>query len=431
MRFQCVADWLHWQQQLHPSAIDLGTERVQRVGRAMGVLTPDEPVISVAGTNGKGSTVAFLEGLATETGYRPGSFTSPHILAYNERIRIDGQPVDDATLLAAFDAVDRARGATTLSFFEFGALAALWCFRERDASPWLLEVGLGGRLDAVNALDAEVAVVTSIAMDHADWLGSDLDTIATEKAGIMRAQRPAVCGEREPPLGLLSAGAAHGATLVRRGRDFDAQRQEGGWRWIGRNHCLEDLPLPAWAGDQMDNAATALAAWEAAEGKLIFPSSNQAAAGIASARLAGRLDWVDDEWLLDVAHNPAAAERLGSSLAQLEPARPRRAVFGIMARKDLAGVVNALAPVIDVWHPLVLPDDDACSLDAMVGACHQAGGRVGQAGSPEALLPAVAALPGTKLACGSFRTVEEVMRWYRTSTWGRSPPSEMRSCNKG
>jgi dihydrofolate synthase/folylpolyglutamate synthase len=412
MRFARVADWLDWQLQLHPRVIEPGLERVRAVAGALDLLAPGATVITVAGTNGKGSSVAFLESLARASGYQPGSYTSPHMLAYNERIRLSGQDVDDALLVRAFDAVDRARGDTTLTFFEFGTLAALWCFREVGADPWILEVGLGGRLDAVNVLDADVAVITSIALDHADWLGDDLDGIAHEKAGILRAGRPAICVDPQPPGGLATAAAAAGAQMLWRGRDFDAETTGDTWQWWGGERELADLPLPGWAGGDITNAAGALAAWQAAEPRLSFPAPENLARGLRGAQLRGRMEWLADDWLLDVAHNPAAAQRLARALRHGAPGRPVRAAMGAMARKDAAGVVAALASVVDVWHPLALPDEDAWSADEMSKVIAGAGGQLGESGAAEVLFPMLAERDGVKLVCGSFRAVELAMRWY-------------------
>lgn len=413
MRFARVADWLAWQQTLHPRIMDPGVERVASVGDSLGVLEPQSTVIVVAGTNGKGSTVAFLEGLAREAGYRPGSSVSPHIFAYNERIRIDGACVTDDMLLAAFDAVDRARGDTTLTFFEFGTLAALWCFRETGADPWVLEVGLGGRLDAVNAVSSDVAVVTSIAMDHADWLGNDLDTIAREKAGIMRQERPAICGQADPPTGLREAARERGARLSCRGSEFDVQPDGGAqWSWHGRREQLDGLLMPAWAGGLADNAAAALAAWEAASPPLTFPTAEQASRGLACAILRGRMERLADDWIIDVAHNPAAAGRLAAWVAEQDFPRPLRGVFAVMARKELAGIVAAMAPVVDIWHPLALDDEQARPVSDVTAAIEAAGGHMGAGGPPAQLLPQLGAYDGTKLVFGAFRAVEETMRWY-------------------
>jgi dihydrofolate synthase/folylpolyglutamate synthase len=430
MRFSRVADWLQWQQQLHPRAIDPGLDRVSAVGEALGVLAPSATVISVAGTNGKGSTVAFLESLATELGYRPGCYTSPHIRVYNERIRVAGEPVSDEMLLAAFDAVDRARGDTTLSFFEFGTLAALWCFARSGADPWLLEVGLGGRLDAVNAISADVSVVTSIALDHADWLGNDLDAIGREKAGIMRRGRPAICGMATPPAGLLAAASEHGARTIRRGIDFDGHDHGASWDWRGVREVLPGLPRPAWTGGVVDNAATALAAWEAAC-SLRFPDAAQAQRAVAATWLPGRLQWLDTNWLLDVAHNPAAAQRLADGLSRLTLVYPVRAVIAVMARKELAGIVRALADVVTVWHPLILDDDDAWDPDDVAEAVRAAGGEVGAAATPASLFDDLDEEPGTKLVCGAFRAVEEAMRWYGEQPVAHDAGTERGACSKG
>ena len=346
-------EWLARIERLHPSAVDLGLERTARVARRLGLERPSVPVFTVAGTNGKGSVCALLEAVLHAAGYRVGRYTSPHLVRYNERVRVGGIEAPDAELCAAFRTVEAARGDTSLTFFEFGTLAALAHFRAQGADVLVLEVGLGGRLDATNVVDADVAVVTSVALDHADWLGDDIDGIAREKAGIARAGRPLVCGTSGPPSGLLARAEEVGAALWLRGRDFDGVRASGAdtWDWHDRRHARAGLPLPALAGGyQVDNAVTALAALAAGG---LLPDDASIARGLRAVRVQGRFEChvVDGvEVILDVAHNPAAAAVLAGALRERPGQGRTLAVLGMYRDKDAAGVATALAPVVTAWY---------------------------------------------------------------------------------
>ena len=318
MTARTLPEWLAFIERQHPKTIAMGLERVRAVADAM-VLTgltrsgPAPHVITVGGTNGKGSTVAFIEAIARAAGLRVGAYTSPHLLRYNERVRIDGADADDAALVAAFEAVEAARGGmpgggVALTYFEYGTLAALWLFARSDLDLVVLEVGLGGRLDAVNIVDADVAVITTVDLDHQDWLGDDIETIGAEKAGIARAWKPLVLGDDDPPSRVLGHAYAIGASAIRIGCDFffeaiDAER----WRWreIG---CELDLPMPRLAAPvQLRNAAVAIAALRALPVEL---PERAIAAGVRDARVAARLQRFERdgvEILIDVGHNPQAA----------------------------------------------------------------------------------------------------------------------------
>ncbi|HSP00336.1 MAG TPA: bifunctional tetrahydrofolate synthase/dihydrofolate synthase, partial [Thioalkalivibrio sp.] len=312
MRFDTLEQWLAWQETLHPKAIDLGLERVARVAGRLGLLEPSHAVITVAGTNGKGSTVALLDAIYRAAGYRVCTYTSPHLLRYNERIRIHGALASDEALCRAFDAVDTARGEESLSYFEFGTLAALWLFWEAAPDVAILEVGLGGRLDAVNIIDSDVAVITSIGIDHEAWLGSDREVIGAEKAGVFRAARPAVCGDPRPPASIQRRALDLGAKLYMAGRDFSWQAAAlgQGWQWQGPGAVvLADLPLPALFGPiQLNNAASALTAVTLLQARLAV-SREALARGLQQVRLPGRFQQLRDKPLviLDVAHNPQGA----------------------------------------------------------------------------------------------------------------------------
>ena len=345
-----LADWLARLEQLHPSTIELGLDRVQRVKDALG-LTPDFPLVIVGGTNGKGSTCAFLEAMLLAAGYQTGLYTSPHLVRYNERVRVDGHEARDEELVAAFEQVDAARGEVSLTYFEFGTLGAMVQFVEAGVDVAILEVGLGGRLDAVNVFDADVAIVASVDLDHMEYLGDSREKIGFEKAGIYRAGRPAICADHAPPASLLEHARKLGADLWCVNQDFSAQRKNDHWTYRGPSLSLEALPLPAMAGAyQLGNAAAALAALEAILDRLPV---NEAAIcqGLIAAQVPGRFQRIAraPEVILDVAHNPEAARALAATLRE-QPVHGRTlAVVGMLADKDADAVFPAVAGEIDAW----------------------------------------------------------------------------------
>ncbi len=346
-----LEQWLAHIERQHPQPIAMGLERVREVAARMELGRPGKHCIVVGGTNGKGSTVAFIEAIARAAGWKVGAYTSPHLLAYNERVRIDGSDIDDATLVAGFNAVEDARGDTALTYFEYGTLCALWVFQRAGLDLAVLEVGLGGRLDAVNIVDADVSVITTVDIDHADWLGGDRETIGAEKAGIIRGWKPVILGEIDPPSSVLRRAYVLGANAIRYGSDFfaeaiDAER----WRWRDVSFRIE-LPQPAsWAPIQHDNAATAIAALRA----LDRPVPRAAwAQGVAAAQVAGRLQRFERngvDVLVDVGHNPQAAAALAAALKANPAAGRTLAVYAALVDKDAAGVVAALQARIDRWH---------------------------------------------------------------------------------
>jgi dihydrofolate synthase/folylpolyglutamate synthase len=345
-----LAAWLARQEKSHPSSIDLGLARVSEVARRLGLLTPAHRVITVGGTNGKGSTVAFIDAVLRAMGHRVGRFTSPHLARYNERICIDGNEADDDELVASFERIDAARGEITLTFFEYNALAALDLFARARVDYAVLEVGLGGRLDATNIIDADVSVVTSIGIDHVDWLGHTADEIGREKAGIFRAGRPAVLGSSDMPRSVFDAIEAIGSVAVIPGRDYRTRVRPDGWDFEARGVRLENLPPPALAGTQQPgNAATALAALVSA-GLGARLEHEVVARALRTVHIRGRFQVVpgEVEWVLDVAHNVPAAEGLRANLASLPPRRTV-AVCGVLGDKDIAGILAVLAPAIDSW----------------------------------------------------------------------------------
>lgn len=350
-RPQTLSDWLGYIEQQHPATIDMGLDRVRTVAQAMGLGAPAERSIVVGGTNGKGSTVAFIEAIARAAGWKVGAYTSPHLLRYNERVRIDGQDASDEALMAAFNAIEDARGDTTLTYFEYGTLAALQLFAQAGLDLAVLEVGLGGRLDAVNIVDGDVAVITTVDIDHSDWLGEDREAIGTEKAGIIRGWKPVILGEIDPPSSVLARAYLVGANAIRGGSDFFAEAIDGErWRWRDVGFRIE-LPQPALRGPiQRANAATAIAALRALDRPL---PRNAFIEGVAAARIRGRLQAFDRdgvEVLVDVGHNPQAARELATALKASRVTGDTIAVFAALQDKDAAGVVDALADQVQQWH---------------------------------------------------------------------------------
>lgn len=378
-RFDRLADWLSWQEKLHPSAIDLGLDRLWRTLERLQWRRPACPVLTVGGTNGKGSCVALLSRILAEAGYRVGTFTSPHLVRYNERIRIDGREISDASLVAAFERIDEARGADTLTFFEFNTLAALLAFETAGLDAIVLEVGMGGRLDAVNAVDADVAIVTSIGIDHCEWLGADRETIGREKAGIFRAGRPAVFGSRDMPESIAQCARELGADLQQLGQQFDWSRNGECWTWRGRERSYQDLPVPALEGEfQLDNASAVLAALEAVSTRLPVDRAD-IERGLENVRLPGRFQVISEatptrlDWVLDVAHNPAAASALASQLGARSIEGRTLAVCGILSDKDIEGITAAIRGMIDEWIVVGLDSPRALKPEALAERLRRAG----------------------------------------------------------
>jgi len=357
--FDSLQDWLKWQESLHPLVIDLGLERASRVFHA---LNPDyikPPTITVAGTNGKGSSVAYLESIYTAQGYRVGAYTSPHILKYNERIKIDGKPVSDDEICEAFARIESVRGGTSLSYFEFGTLAALDIFHRAGVDVQLLEVGLGGRLDAVNIVDPDVALITSICIDHIEWLGGTREAIGREKAGIFRADTPAITGDPEPPESLVHSAMEQHALLYCIGKDFGYKKRATGWDWYFADRQMLQLPEPGLKGEhQYRNASSVILAVTQMAG--ILPVTEASIKqGLENVHLAGRFQLIDGEIpvLLDVGHNPQAVRTLADYVMTVFPGRRIHAVFSMMKDKDIAGVIEIMHPVVYDWFfaPLANP----------------------------------------------------------------------------
>ena len=418
-----LSQWLEYIQRQHPESIELGLDRVREVATRLGLGRPAAQVITVAGTNGKGSTVAFIQAIAGAGGWKVGAYTSPHLLRYNERVRIEAEEVADDALVAAFAVVEAARVDTPLTYFEFGTLAALWLFQRASLDLVVLEVGLGGRLDAVNLVDADVAVVTTVDIDHTGWLGSDRESIGREKAGIARAWKPLVLGEVDPPSSVLRHAYAIGANAIRLGSDFFHEPVDAAhWRWREVGAELR-LPAPRLAAPpQRANASTAIAALRALPRALPEAAFAQ---GVATATLPGRLQCLQRdgvEIVLDVAHNPQAARELAAWLRRRSPA-PTVAVFAALADKDAAAMVQALDGQVGHWYLAGLEQAGrgqdvehlVARLDGTVAGV-ATGVSSGDARVADALDRAIAAASpaGRVLVFGSFHTVAEALQALRS-----------------
>ena len=376
-RFSTLDRWLEWQSGLHPESIELGLERVEAVASRLGLIDTQAIVITVAGTNGKGSSVAMLDAIYRAAGYRTCTYTSPHLLRYNERIRINGDCVDDQALCRSFEQVDQARKNTSLTYFEFGTLAALEIFSRAQPDVIILEVGLGGRLDAVNIVSADVALVTSIAIDHSNWLGNDRDKIGYEKAGIFRPGRPAVCSDPQPPDSLRKQAELIGANWMALGTHYSYEKSAQGWGWQGDDQCYEVLPLPALAGrHQLDNAAGVIRVLTAlAEVRPVKPQA--IAEGLLAVTLAGRCQLIPGpvEQVFDVAHNPASAVQLAEFLAERPVAGHTWLVLGMLTDKDHAGFAAELKKDIDHWCLAGLDDERGLSAQQLAPLLELPGSR--------------------------------------------------------
>ncbi len=412
-----LQEWLAWQETLHVREIDLGLERVRAVAERMDLHRPSCTVVSVAGTNGKGSSVAMLSACLRAAGYRVGTYTSPHLLRYNERIRLDHRPVDDARLCRAFERIDCARAEIPLTYFEFGTLAALDVFAEARPDVVVLEVGLGGRLDAVNLVDADVALVTAVDIDHVEWLGPDRESIAREKAGIFRRGRPAVCADPLPPRAVAAEAARCGARLVQLGRDFAATCRTGDWDFVHGSATEAALPRPRLTGDfQVCNAAGVLMVLQALAARHPVPRT-ALERGLSEVELYGRFQVVPGavEVVLDVAHNPQAAASLADNLRARPPVPRTHAVAGMLRDKDSVGVLSRLAPLVDHWHIGGLPGPRGAPVQVLEGALGALAVRAPVAVHDtveQALASAqLAARPGERvLVFGSFLTVAAASR---------------------
>jgi dihydrofolate synthase/folylpolyglutamate synthase len=420
MSGRTLTEWLEYIERIHPKSIQLGLDRVREVREALDSRIA-APIFVVGGTNGKGSTCAMLEAIALAAGYRVGLYTSPHLVHYNERVRIDGKPVDDASLCAAFAAVESARAACgiLLTYFEFGTLAAWELFARAALDVVILEVGLGGRLDAVNVFDADCAVLTGVALDHMDYLGSTREEIGAEKAGIFRLGKPAVVADSEPPRTVIEAANRIGADLHLIGRDFGYAGERGQWSFWGRRGRRAGLAYPALRGAvQLVNASAALAALDTLHERLPI-GAQDVRNGLATVQLPARFQVLAGRptVILDVAHNPQAATVLAANLSDMGFFPETYAVVGMLRDKDMAGVCAALKGRISAWFVASLSGPRAASsaqLAEAIAAVH-AGGEIFTFDSPRKAFAAARgqANENDRIAVfGSFYTVAEVMAEY-------------------
>ncbi len=409
-----LAEWLAFIERQHPASIALGLERVAEVRRRL-ALALSCPVITVGGTNGKGSTCAMLEAILRAAGYRTGLYTSPHLVRYSERVRIDAREASEPALCEAFAAVDEARGDVPLTYFEFGTLAALWLFVRERPDAVVLEVGLGGRLDAVNVIDADCAVLTAIDIDHSEYLGATREAIGGEKAGILRAGRPAVVADADPPQSVLRAARETGARLLRLGEAFGFEVQGAQWRYWGPDGRSASLAHPALRGAvQLANAAAALCALQSLHGRLPV-SMQDIRKGLARVELPGRFQVLPGRpsVVLDVAHNPQAARTLAANLGAAGYAPETIAVLGMLADKDIEGVVRAVAPRVTRWQLASLPGPRGAHAEQLEGALRRCGVRSRLRCHPDPRAAFRAALEEAGdddriVVFGSFLTVGEV-----------------------
>ncbi|HEX5686548.1 MAG TPA: bifunctional tetrahydrofolate synthase/dihydrofolate synthase [Ideonella sp.] len=409
--------WLAHSESLHPKTMDLSLERVQQVRDAMG-LKFSVPVITVAGTNGKGSTCSMIESIARAAGYRVGLYIKPHLVHFEERCRVNGAPVSADSLCEDFETVERARGEVALTTFEFSTLAIMQRLAREPLDLVILEVGLGGRYDAVNAIDADCSVITSIDLDHTEFLGPDRESIGREKAGILRTGRPGIVSDPMPPQSILDTGLEVGADLWLNGRDFNHQGDRQQWAWSGRGRRYHALAYPALRGaNQLLNASGAIAALESLRERL--PITAQAVRlGLASVDLQGRFQIVPGQpaLVLDVAHNPQAVSALALNLDQMGFFPRTLAVFGAMRDKDLAGVMARIAPLVDHWHLTDLPLPRAATADDLAAQLRTLQGDKAScsthASPTDALAAAlVGANPTDRIVVfGSFYTVGGVLK---------------------
>ena len=413
-----LADWLAHCERLHPKTIELTLDRVAGVKAQLGIAFA-APAIVVAGTNGKGSTCAMLESIALAAGYRVGLYSKPHLVHFEERCRIGGKSVDASALLPHFEAVERARGDVSLTYFEFTLLAIASLLAATPLDLVILEVGLGGRLDAVNAFDADCAIITSIDVDHVEYLGPDRESIGKEKAGILRAGKPAIVSDPVPPRSVVDEAARIGADLWLAGRDFRHAGDRQQWNWSGRSTRFSGLGYPALRGaNQLLNASGVLAAFEALRERLPIPAQ-AIRTGLATVELAGRFQVVPGAptIVLDVAHNPHAVAALALNLDQMGFFPRTHAVFGAMRDKDIDAILTRMAPLVDHWHFTDLPVARAASAEQIAERFRGLGLQGGaadvatHASSSEALAAAMnGADPADRIVVfGSFYTVGGVL----------------------
>ncbi len=422
MHFNTLQQWLDWQSTLHPREIELGLERIRTVWSRLYPQPFPARVITVAGSNGKGSSAAYLESILRAAGYRVGCYTSPHLLRYNERIRINGGEASDREICTAFEQVEAARGEVTLTYFEFGTLTALKLFCDAGLEVVVLEVGLGGRLDAVNIIDADAALITTIDLEHTEWLGETREAIALEKGGILRSGRPAVIGDRDPPRSLLEYVKELDVPALRIDLDYGYRIKDGAWEWWGRSDVLDDLPLPALRGRfQVENAAGVLAVLESLGERLpVTPEAIRE--GLARARLPGRFQVMETAGtvILDVAHNPQSVRSLSENLRDQPGSGRTLAIFSALADKNIPEMAALMKDQIDHWYLAPLADSRAAPMDDLVNGMQLAGvesSRITVSESVSAALNRAEADAGEQdrlVVFGSFITAAEALNAITT-----------------
>ncbi|UUM29818.1 bifunctional tetrahydrofolate synthase/dihydrofolate synthase [Vibrio japonicus] len=405
-----LAMWLDYLSNIHTSAIDLGLDRVQAVAQSANLTKPAPTVITVAGTNGKGSTCAMMEAILLDAGYSVGVYSSPHLIRYNERVRVNGCDLEDEKHAQAFDFVEKQRGEISLSFFEFGTLAALRLFQTEKVDIVLLEVGLGGRLDATNVVDHDVSVITSLAIDHVDWLGDDINVIGFEKAGIYRSGKPAICGQPKAPATVAAHADDIGAELYQVDIQYTyKQTSEQKWTWMHGSYSLEDLPVP---GLPLQNAATALMAL--ATSNLDVTDIN-IVNGLTHAKLPGRMQIIGENptILLDVAHNPHSAEYLVERVAKVYEGKSIHTVVAMLHDKDIKQTLSTLSQIASNWYPASLSGPRAATADELCQYLPESNEKY--ASPVEAFKAAMtqAEKDDVILVVGSFHTVGEILEYWQ------------------
>ena len=419
MRFQTLPEWLEWQEKLHFTEVDPGLERISLVWQALGGNSKlPFTVITVAGTNGKGSSVAMLESILRAAGYRTGTYTSPHLLKYNERISMEGSPCEDDIICEAFDRIDKARGTTSLTYFEFATLAAADIFSRQKIDIAILEVGMGGRLDAVNLFDTDIALITPISLDHIVWLGTDREMIGAEKAGIMRSNKPVVCSEKIPPQSVINHSNRLDAPIYKAGTEFNIVRDENCWHWSNGHFTWKELPFPALAGSyQFQNAAAVLEVISLLIDAHFTITEKAIKTGLSTVNLAGRFQQIEGEitQIFDVTHNQQGAENLAKLLVEIPCAGRTFAVLAMLIDKDVISVATILKPVIDSWYIAGLEGSRGMNVDTLTS-------RLSGLISKEKINPSATVAEAYKhamsdaktgdrvLVFGSFHTVEEVLK---------------------
>jgi dihydrofolate synthase/folylpolyglutamate synthase len=409
--------WLSYLESIHPSEIELGLTRIREVAESMGLLKPANKILVVAGTNGKGSTVTYCDSILRAAGKTVGCYMSPHLHVYNERVRINGKNVSDEDLVESFEEIDSARGGITLTYFEVGTLSALYLFKKYQVDVAVLEVGLGGRLDAVNIVDADVSVVTSVGLDHQDWLGDDVSVIATEKAGVYRSNRPAVCGQEDAPQSLLDYAQSISAPLYKKDRDFSFIKDGEFWVWQGRsldgtNRTIKKIPNPKLP---LVNLPTAIQTLLLLEPSL---SDESIIVGLTAAALNGRMETFSSPFngLMDVGHNAQAAQLLAARL-QAEPCKgKRRVLLAMLDDKDPAAVVSALDGVVSEWHLAGLSGYRGQTVESLQ---NKVVGQIGEVACHESVSDGLECLKSLStdedevIILGSFVTVAQAQDWLR------------------